>query len=60
MEGGLPSREKGIFLEQERFLFFKKAYYQVVNAIINLPYNLKKGYIFQKGAFLRAISVSFF
>ncbi len=34
MEGGLPSREKGIFLDQERFLFFKKAYYQIVNKIL--------------------------
>ncbi len=34
MEGGLPSREKGISLEQERFLFFKKAYYQIVNKIL--------------------------
>ena len=34
MEGGLPSREKGISLEQERFLFFKKAYYQIVNEMI--------------------------
>lgn len=31
----------------------------MVNAIINLPYNLKKECIFQKGAILRAISVSF-